>query len=332
MLSATAKLPLLGHGLVAADVQRAYNERAALKRRRDCGIRALLLGLAGRILPVEEEEFSAQQAAAFSPLLDRALGLFGGGEIGEDFDAGSIGHGAVAMGGSGLGGAAGLCAGEPGAGFGKSVRRGFAVERRGIGIEDRYGACRDVQKPRPRRDQHGHARRGGEDGDMGGGAAVRRRYAAEAGSVERHELRGQQFIGNQDRAFGQVRHGRGGFACECGNQLPLYVDQVGNAFDQQRIAGRADRLCMGAGGRAPGEGGTFPLRQPDARAAQQFGIVEQGEMRCGDGGAGTGAAGIQFPAQRMDRGVESGGFMGEAIALLRYLRVGGAELDDGTER
>src|SRR5688500_4416591 len=34
----------------------------------------------------------------------------------------------------------------------------------------------------------------------------------------------------------------------------------------------------------------------------------------------------------MDRGVESGRFMGEAIALLHYLRVGGAELDDGTKR
>ena len=75
--------------LVAADVQRPDREPAAAEGVGDGPVAGDLFGLAGRLVPVEEEEFGAQQPHAVGAVADRGGDVVGRGDVGGDLDVDS---------------------------------------------------------------------------------------------------------------------------------------------------------------------------------------------------------------------------------------------------
>ena len=78
-----------------------------------------------------------------------------------------------------------------------------------------------------------------------------------------------------------------GFAGKNGDDPPLQVQQVGGAFDQQRIAGCADPFARGFAGASPGECRAPPLADLSAGTVDEVGIAQQLTVRVS--GAADGA-------------------------------------------
>ena len=77
--------------LVAADVQGPDREPAAAEGVGDGPVAGELFGLAGGLVPVEEEEFGAQQPDAVGAVSDCGGGVVGRGDVGGDLDVTAVG-------------------------------------------------------------------------------------------------------------------------------------------------------------------------------------------------------------------------------------------------
>ena len=96
---------------------------------------------------------------------------------------------------------------------------------------------------------------------------------ADPAELERHQLRGQQGVGEQDRA---VRDG----AClhrlsrKFGEQLMFDIPKIVDALDQQIVAGRTQGGRAGFDCGTPGEAGAAACGNAGLRGGNQFGVFK----------------------------------------------------------
>src|SRR5205823_296129 len=98
---------------------------------------------------------------------------------------------------------------------------------------------------------------------------------------------------------------------------PFEVEQIGSALDEQRIAGRADRLASRITGVPPRVGCAPPLGDLAICFCDQFGIFEQRAMCCGDF-SGRRSSASQRTGNRFERLREPLPFLREAGSLAWY--------------
>lgn len=260
--------------LVAADVEQADDQRAAVER----GGYALVIGGlfldARRAVAFEEEEFGAQQPAAFGAVADRGLGVVGRAEIGEGFDADAVLRAAFARG-VGEGGAAafGLCVVRGLRGC-ERIGIGRDVEQTRAGVEDQWRAGGDLGKRRAYRDQGGEAHRRGEDRDVRGRPAALDAKADDRCGVEAEQMRGEQIVRQQDRAGREAQALVEVFAGQCAQHLAFEVEHVVGALGEARVAGCFQRIGLCANRGAPGVGGAVAGGDRGVGGAGERGIVE----------------------------------------------------------
>ena len=77
----------IGHDFVAADIERADDQRKAVERVRHRAVGRELFVFSGRGLAFEKEKFGAQQTDAFRAGFDGARGFGGFADVGHDLDA-----------------------------------------------------------------------------------------------------------------------------------------------------------------------------------------------------------------------------------------------------
>ena len=283
---------------------------------------------AGGAVAFEEQEFGAEEAAAFGAVADRGLGIVGRAEIGERFDADAVLRAAFACG-----------VGERGAAaFGLGVERGFCgclrvgvggdVEQACAGVEDQRRARGDLGKRWADCDESGQAHRRGEDRDMRGGAAALYAEADDRGGVEAEQMRGEQVVRQQDRAGRVAQALVEVFARERAQDLAFEVEHVVGAFGEPGVAGGVEGVCLRTDRGAPRIGGALALGDRCVRGVGEGRVVEQGGMRGQDCafGAGRGCRfGGEAVCDRSERGVECGAFGGCAQAFAGHGDLGEAE-------
>ena len=267
-------------------------------------------------------------ANSYSPLPKAEQG--GGGiglrsQIGENLDPGAVGHAAIGMGLRPVAAALLARGSNPFADLRQCVHARIGIDPRPVCVENDRPPIGDGQHIPPGGDQHRDPGRRGEDRDMGSGTAGRRADSGQTVPIERQELRGEQILGDQYALSGQRRHRAGLGAEQGGDQLSLDIDQVGDTFHQQQIAGRTDRLGRLRGRMAPGKGCAAPGIDLVPGSLGQFRVGQQRAMRRRNLGGQT-MAGRQFGIDRCHGSRERGMFGRAALPVAWYVDVGDAQL------
>ena len=209
-----------------------------------------LLVLIGRRLPLQEQEFGAQQAASLGAALDGDPRFVHRTQVGEHGDMHAI-HGAAGLASHGqVGGIAPATLGKERGNGRMLIRGGGELQEAALGVEEDGGASCDLEQSRADRNQGRDPERRGDDGDVRGRAATRGAETGEPRRVESEQLRGQQIVGHQDRVVGQGRmrclHLP---AAQRDQHVAFDVAQIGDALLHPRIVQRQQPLRR-AGNRA----------------------------------------------------------------------------------
>ncbi len=220
----------VGRRLVAADVQRANDDRPVAHNLRHVLVDGELLFLAGRRQPFLEEEFGAQEADAFGARFERQRCIGGGAQVGDHFDAHPIVRAREAL----------RCGPGCAARFGRNGLC-LGVDKGCVAIRlDDDGAAAAIQRQRdaitdgggqlrPDADDGGDAHAAREDGRVRRRPAARRAEADDAPAVERGRLRRQQIVGDDD-GVGRQFDGRLRFFAQQLEQAAPHVLDVGGAL------------------------------------------------------------------------------------------------------
>ncbi len=124
---------------------------------------------------------------------------------------------------------------------------------------------------------------------MAGGPAVGGAEPGEPPRLQPHQLRGQQALGDQDGAHGDLSR-RLGLAGQ-GQQHPAFqVQQVVHPLGHPPVAQAAQGLDIAAHGGAPGEARALAGGDQPVRLGGQFGILHEAQMSGEDRLAGRSAA------------------------------------------
>ena len=98
--------------------------------------------------------------------------------------------------------------------------------------------------------------------------------ARDAARIERHQLRGQEIVGEKDRRGGNFARGDRRLAAQHAQHLVLEVAQVGGALAHARIVERGERLAHGAVASRQAYPALLPGAQPFG-FAREHGILHQ---------------------------------------------------------
>ena len=117
---------------------------------------------------------------------------------------------------------------------------------------------------------------------MRGRSALGGADPSQPAGVQAHQLRGQQFLGQQDRARRQV----GPAVLLAGQHQqhpPFQIQQVVDPLGDAPVAETAQGLDIGSDGAAPGEARALALADQPRGVAGQLRVVEKGGMRAQNG-------------------------------------------------
>ena len=101
------------------------------------------------------------------------------------------------------------------------------------------------------------------------------------GRIERHQLRGQQVVGKDDRVVGQAQRRRR-LAGDLQQHLPLQVGEVGGALHQAGVAGAAQLVDEATDCGAPGGARAPSRRDIGVGRPPQLGVGQKGEVGLDD--------------------------------------------------
>ena len=191
------------HLLVAADVERADDQRAAVQRLDHAAIGGVLVVLIGCVAALEEQEFGAHQPDAFGALGQGEGGLVRQVDVGRDLDAVAVARGRRFRPQRRLPRPLLLLRGDPAAGGAEIGLGRVEMQPPGAAIQHRRRARRQVEQPAPAGDQRRDAEGARQDGGMRGRPTGRRRQPDHLRRIEPGGIGGRQVVGHQDhRASG----------------------------------------------------------------------------------------------------------------------------------
>ncbi|MNQ31016.1 hypothetical protein D3C85_443770 [compost metagenome] len=300
----------VGQGLVAAHIQGAGHQRAAVERIEHAAVLGLLGGQVRRLRVGHEDELGAQQAHALGAL---GHGLGGSGavaEVGADFQAMAIaGDGRFQLVGIGQLQAA-LAAFLFLAGTLQLGAVGRHDQTATLAVQQKLGAWVQQQYGGAGAHQGGNPQGTGDDGAVGGGAATGGEDAGHAVAVQPRHIRGRHLVHQQD--VGLFRLGRVFHAAELAEHTAAYVAQVGGPLGEQRVV---QALLLGGGGfdhGHPGGGRAFALLEAGVHFVAQLGVGEHFQVGDEDFADGLGLAAQH---QRLDVAAHMGQGLLQAFTL-----------------
>ena len=224
------------------------------------------------------------------------------------------------MGGRLSGGLALLALGQGGLGGFQSGGVWRHAQHTAVGVQDQGGAVLDLEQRAAdgdhRRDAHG----GRQDRHVRGRTTARGDEAGHGGGIHAHQLRGQQFVGQQDRTGRQdgplvLLAGQGA------QHLALEVHEVVDALGQAAVAQAAQGLDIATDGFAPGIAGALALADQAAGASGEFRVFQEGQVGAEDGLASLVALGgvlLDAGADGVEGGRKRGLLVSSALALLAH--------------
>jgi hypothetical protein len=194
-------------------------------------------------------------------------------------------------------------------GPGLLLRRRREAEAPLFGVEQQRAARADREHARPGGDQRGNAKRRRDDRDVRGRATARSADARQPCAFQADQLRGQQFVGEQDGAFRQRRLPGIIAALERVQYLGFDVVQVRDAFAQARVVEAGQRARGLLASQAPAVAGAAAAPDVAMRLRVQLRILRKFAVRLEDLALRTVLAGqrrLDARLHRGDRGLQAG--------------------------